>query len=84
MKLYNYFRSSAAFRVRVALNLKGLEYESIAKALTKNEQSAADYLEVNPQGLIPALAVDDATISQSLAIIEYLNDVQPQPPLLPA
>jgi maleylacetoacetate isomerase len=84
MKLYNYFRSSAAFRVRIALNLKGLEYESIAKALTKNEQSAADYLEVNPQGLIPALAVDDATISQSLAIIEYLNDVQPQPPLLPA
>ena len=84
MKLYNYFRSSAAFRVRIALNLKGLEYESIAKALTKNEQSAADYLEVNPQGLIPALAVDDATISQSVAIIEYLNDVQPQPPLLPA
>ena len=84
MKLYNYFRSSAAFRVRIALNLKGLEYESIAKALTKNEQSAPDYLEVNPQGLIPALAVNDATISQSLAIIEYLNDVQPQPPLLPA
>lgn len=84
MKLYNYFRSSAAFRVRIALNLKGLEYDSIPKAFARNEHRAADYLAVNPQGLIPALEVDGATISQSLAIIEYLNDLHPQPPLLPA
>lgn len=84
MKLYNYFRSSAAFRVRIALNLKGLQYESISKALPKNEQRAADYLALNPQGLIPALDVDGTVISQSLAIIEYLNDLHPQPPLLPA
>jgi len=83
MKLYNYFRSSAAFRVRIALNLKGLEHESASKALVKNEHLAADYLALNPQGLIPALEVDGAVISQSLAIIEYLNDLQPQPPLLP-
>lgn len=83
MKLYNYFRSSAAFRVRIALNLKGLEYESISKAFAKNEHRAADYLALNPQGLIPALEVDGTAISQSLAIIEYLNDLHPQPPLLP-
>lgn len=83
MKLYNYFRSSAAFRVRIALNLKGLQYENVSKALLKNEHRAGDYLALNPQGLIPALAVEDTTISQSLAIIEYLNDLQPEPPLLP-
>lgn len=83
MKLYNFFRSSAAFRVRIALNLKGVEYERVAKAFAKNEHRAADYLALNPQGLIPALAVDGDVISQSLAIIEYLNDVYPQPPLLP-
>lgn len=84
MRLYNYFRSSAAFRARIALNIKGLEYESVAKALMKNEHRAAEYLAVNPEGLIPALQVDGAVISQSLAIIEYLNDVHPEPPLLPA
>lgn len=84
MKLYNYFRSSAAFRARIALNLKGLEYEYVSKALLKNEHRAADYLSLNPQGLIPALAVDGAVITQSLAIIEYLDEVHPQPPLLPA
>ena len=84
MKLYNFFRSSAAFRVRIALNLKGLEYEPVAKALVGNEHRAADYLDVNPQGLIPALDVGGAVISQSVAIIEYLNDLHPQPPLLPA
>ena len=84
MKLYNYFRSSAAFRVRIALNLKGLEYQSVSKALLEKEHQASDYLALNPQGLIPALGVDDTTISQSLAIIEYLNDVHPEPPLLPA
>ncbi|MBL8268279.1 maleylacetoacetate isomerase [Steroidobacter sp.] len=84
MKLYNFFRSSAAFRVRIALNLKGLDYERISKAFAKNEHRAADYLALNPQGLIPALEIDGAVISQSLAIIEYLNDLNPQPALLPA
>ncbi|WP_129641034.1 maleylacetoacetate isomerase [Peristeroidobacter agariperforans] len=84
MKLYNYFRSSAAFRVRIALNLKGLQYEYVSKSLLKNEQRAADYLALNPQGLIPAIEVDGGVLTQSLAIIEYLNDLHPQPPLLPA
>jgi maleylacetoacetate isomerase len=85
MQLYTYFRSSAAFRARIALNLKGLKYESIPKQFAKNEHRAADYLALNPQGLIPALATDDgATLSQSLAIIEYLNEKYPTPPLLPA
>lgn len=84
MQLYNFFRSSAAFRVRIALNLKGLPYERISKVFAKSEHRAADYLALNPQGLIPALGVDGTVISQSLAIIEYLNDLQPQPPLLPA
>jgi maleylacetoacetate isomerase len=83
MKLYTFFRSSAAFRVRIALNLKGLSYESIPKSLLKNEQRAGDYLALNPQGLIPALDVGGAVLSQSLAIIEYLNDTYPTPPLLP-
>jgi glutathione S-transferase len=84
MKLYNYFRSSAAFRVRIALNLKGLEYASVSKAFARNEHRAPDYLALNPQGLIPALDVDGTVISQSLAIIEYLDDVHPQPRLMPA
>lgn len=84
MKLYTYFRSSAAYRVRIALNLKGLQYESISKGFAKNEHRAADYLAVNPQGLIPALEVDGVTLSQSLAIIEYLDETHPQPRLLPA
>jgi maleylacetoacetate isomerase len=84
MKLYTFFRSSAAFRVRIALNLKGLKYESISMALLKNEHRAAPYLALNPQGLIPALALDGAVLSQSIAIIEYLNDKYPTPPFLPA
>ena len=83
MKLYTFFRSSAAFRVRIALNLKGLPYESIPKGLVKNEHRAPDYLALNPQGLVPALDVDGAVLSQSLAIIEFLNDRYPTPPLLP-
>ena len=83
MKLYNYFRSSAAFRVRIALNLKDARYEYISKALPRDEHRAGDYLALNPQGLVPALAVDETVLSQSLAIIEYLNDKYPEPALLP-
>ena len=85
MKLYGYFRSSAAFRVRIALNLKGLGYEQAAIHLRKNEQRHPAYLALQPQGLVPALEADDGGIFiQSLAIIEYLDETHPAPPLLPA
>jgi maleylacetoacetate isomerase len=83
MKLYGYFRSSAAFRVRIALNLKGLNYETAAIHLRRNDQSKPDYRSVNPQGLVPALEDDGRTLIQSLAIIEYLEEIHPKPPLLP-
>jgi maleylacetoacetate isomerase len=83
MKLHTYFRSSAAYRVRIALNLKGLQYQSHSKVLMKGEQRQPEYLQLNPQGLIPALEVDGAVLTQSLAIIEYLDEVYPAPPLLP-
>ena len=83
MKLYTFFRSSAAFRVRIALNLKGLQYESVPKAFARNEHRTPDYLALNPHGLIPALATDGVVLSQSLAIIEYLDERHPAPPLLP-
>jgi maleylacetoacetate isomerase/maleylpyruvate isomerase len=83
MKLFTFWRSSAAFRVRIALNLKGLSYEAVPKAFAKNEHRAADYLALNPQGLLPALATQNAVLSQSLAIIEYLDETHPKPPLLP-
>jgi maleylacetoacetate isomerase len=82
--LYGYFRSSAAFRVRIALNLKGLKPEQEFVHLRKNEQNAKNYLKLNAQGLIPTLVHNGHAISQSLAIIEYLNDVWPEPPLLPS
>lgn len=84
MKLYTFFRSSAAFRARIALNLKGIRYESLPKVFAKNEHRTAEYLAVNPQGLIPALEIDGAVLSQSLAIIEYLDDTHPTPPFLPS
>jgi maleylacetoacetate isomerase len=83
MKLYTYFRSSAAFRVRIALNLKGLPYEGVARQLARGEQRAVDYLEINPQGLVPVLVDGPTAITQSLAIIEYLDETHPDPPLLP-
>ena len=84
MKLYTYFRSSAAFRVRIALNLKGIAYESMPTALTRNEHRSADYMALNPQGFIPALDTGDGVLSQTLAIIEHLEETHPTPPLLPA
>jgi maleylacetoacetate isomerase len=86
MKLYTYFRSSAAFRARIALNLKGLVYEraTIEMRPPAAQHRSPEFLAVNPQGLVPALEHDGATIVQSLAIIEYLDETHPDPPLLPA
>ena len=84
MKLYGYFRSSAAFRVRIALNLKGLDYESGFIHLRRGDQRQPAFLGVNPQGLVPALETDGAVLVQSLPIIEYLEETHPSPPLLPA
>ncbi|MGH7062280.1 MAG: glutathione S-transferase N-terminal domain-containing protein, partial [Stellaceae bacterium] len=83
MKLYGYFRSSAAFRVRIALNLKGLPCDAAFVHLRRNDQTQPDYLSVNPQGLVPALEDDGRVLIQSLAIIEYLDETHPDPPLLP-
>ena len=83
MKLYNYFRSSAAFRVRIALNLKGLPYESTFVHLAKGEHRAPAYGAVNPQALLPTLDDDGTLLTQSLAIIEYLDETRPATPLLP-
>src|SRR5919201_1412334 len=83
MKLYSYFRSSAAFRVRIALNLKRLDYETAAIHLRRNDQGKPDYRSVNPQGLVPTLQDGGRTLIQSMAIIEYLDETHPEPPLLP-
>lgn len=83
IQLFNYFRSSASFRVRIALNLKGLDYKDIPINLLNGEQHHPDYQLINPQGLVPAIQIDDKILSQSLAIIEYLDEVYKEPPLLP-
>lgn len=84
--LYTYFRSSAAYRVRIALNLKGIDYQAVPVHLVKGggQHRSADYLALNPQGLVPALAVDGQVLTQSLAIMEYLDETHPYPALLPA
>src|ERR1700743_961259 len=85
MKLHGYFRSSAAYRVRIALNLKGLSAEHLPHHLRKGEQRAPAYLAINPQGLVPTLQDDRGGIlTQSLAIIEWLDEIHPVPSLLPA
>lgn len=84
MKLYNYFRSSASFRVRIALELKGLAYEYKSVHLVKKENLQDGYRAIAPTGLVPALVMDDGTVlEQSMATIEYLDETHPEPPLLP-
>jgi maleylpyruvate isomerase len=84
LRLYTYFRSGTSHRVRVALNLKGLTYEQAPVHLLKGEQQQERYRSQNPQGLLPLLEDGEVRISQSLAIIEYLERIHPEPPLLPA
>jgi maleylacetoacetate isomerase len=85
LKLHGYFRSSAAWRVRIALALKGIPYDQAFRHLRKGEQSAPDFLKLNPQGLVPALEVAGrGSLTQSLAIIEWLEETQPTTPLLPS
>lgn len=84
MELYNYFRSSASYRVRIALALKGLHYDYRAVHLAKGEQMAESYAAVSATRLVPLLRDGDHTVTQSLAIIEYLDETHPTPPLLPA
>lgn len=84
MKLHGYFRSTASYRVRIALNLKGLDYENVFHHLRRGEQNAPEYRAIHPQGLVPALETNGAVLIQSLAICEYLDEIHPQRPLLPA
>ena len=86
MKLYSYFFSSAAFRVRIALNLKGITAEYVAVNLHPDakEQLKPDYLALNPEGRVPAIATDEGLLGQSMAILEWLEEVYPEPALLPA
>ena len=83
MKLYTYFRSSAAFRMRIALNHKGIAYDPVPVSLPKDEHKLARYLALHPQGLVPALEDGGNVLVQSLAMMEYLEETHPQPPLLP-
>ncbi|NNE57647.1 MAG: maleylacetoacetate isomerase [Hellea sp.] len=84
LKLHNYFRSSTSVRVRIALNLKGLEYEYIPYALLPDEHKSETFMKLNPQGLVPALEIENTTVlTQSMAIIEYLEDAYPEPSIMP-
>jgi maleylacetoacetate isomerase len=80
--LYDYWRSSASYRVRIALNLKGLSYSSVSVNLLKHEQKSPEHLKRNPQAIVPAIDIGDKTLTQSLAIIEYLDEIYPRVPLL--
>lgn len=82
--LHGFWRSSASWRVRIVLGLKGLKWQGVAHHLRLGEQNAPDYLALNPQGFVPALVVDDNVLTQSMAICEYLDEVHPEPALLPA
>ncbi|QUS58752.1 maleylacetoacetate isomerase [Pseudovibrio brasiliensis] len=82
--LYDYWRSSASYRVRIALNLKGLSYDMVTVNLLKGEQKDTDNLKRNPQGFVPSLDLEGDMMTQSLAIIEYLDELHPSPALMPA
>ncbi|MCQ8889797.1 maleylacetoacetate isomerase [Pseudoalteromonas carrageenovora] len=82
MKLYSYFRSSAAYRVRIALNLKAIDYDLAIVNLLKSQQLDEGYLAVNPQGLLPALETEEGYLAQSLAILEWLDETYPQSPII--
>ncbi len=84
MKLYGFSRSSAAFRVRIGLNLKGFQWESVNVNLPEGDQFSDQYLGINPQGRVPTLIDGETVLYQSMAILEYLDEVQPQPPFLPS
>ena len=83
MKLYSYFRSSAAYRVRIAMNLKGIDYDMIPVNLLTGEQKSDDYKQLNAEGLVPALVTDQGLLTQSLAILEWLEEQYPDPSILP-
>jgi maleylpyruvate isomerase len=84
IRLHSYWRSTAAYRVRIALNLKGLSYQQVTHDLRAGEQASAAYAAINPQKLIPTLEADGLVLTQSLAIIEWLDERHPEPALLPA
>lgn len=84
LTLYEYFRSTSSFRTRIALNLKGLPYEHVSVHLRRSEQRGETYTRMNPQQLVPTLVDGEHALIQSLAIIEYLEETHPEPPLLPA
>jgi maleylpyruvate isomerase len=84
MILHGYFRSTASYRVRIVLNLKGIRYDDAIHNLRRGDQNGSDYLSINPQALVPALDVGGEIFTQSLAICEYLDEICPHPPILPA